>query len=282
VTARRRGAALLLCVALAGCTSSAPAKDGPANDGPAKPGGTQGAAHRSTRPTLGLAAPVNPVLRRFAARMRAGVAAVRSTHIDFTTRAMGEVLHSAGDEILSSAAVPDRLHLSEQVPGLGDAVELIVIGPAVYARLPAAVYRTESTWLLISSSSPTPEIRQLAATISSARVSASLELINQFVGSAVALRHVGGREVAGTPTDRYTLTVATDRLPAGLPARAALKSMGMDSIPVDIDLDRAGRPVRVAETVETQGQIVSTEIVLTHINEPVTITAPPADEVGTR
>ncbi len=273
---RRRAAAILLlgAAAVTGCTSSVPAKPAATSTRPATP---------TSRPTASsIAPPADPALRRFADRLRAGVAAVRSTHFELTTAAPGQTLHGEGDETLTSAAVPDRIHLTEQLPGGRDGIELIVIGPAAYARLPVAVYRTERKWLLISSSSPTPAVRQLAATIDSARSSASLQMINQFVGAATALRRVGARDVGGTPTTHYTLTVATSRLPAGLPARDALLAIGLASIPVEIDLDRTGRPVQVGEAVRTQGQTVSTRLTLSRINRPVTIQAPPADEVGTR
>jgi hypothetical protein len=46
-------------------------------------------------------------------------------------------------------------------------------------------------------------------------------------------------------------------------------------------VDSSGRPVQVTENFSVQGQTVSTKIGISNYNKPVSISAPPASQVGT-
>jgi hypothetical protein len=70
------------------------------------------------------------------------------------------------------------------------------------------------------------------------------------------------------------------KLPAALPARQHMPASGVGTIPVQLYLDSTDRPVRVSDQVTVQGQKVATDVVFSRYDEPVTITAPPAGQVG--
>jgi hypothetical protein len=148
--------------------------------------------------------------------------------------------------------------------------------------LPASLYKTEKPWVLISANSPTAAIRQLAATIESTRSTASLSSITQLIDAATSVRSTGAGSIGGVPTTSYTVVVAPTKLPTNYPGRAELVSADLKTIPVDIDVDAKGRPVRVTETVTSGGATVSTAITLSNFDQPVSIVAPPADQVGTK
>jgi hypothetical protein len=46
-------------------------------------------------------------------------------------------------------------------------------------------------------------------------------------------------------------------------------------------VDGKGRPVKVTENLTVQGQTVDTTVTIGDFDAPVTITAPPADQVAT-
>jgi hypothetical protein len=45
-------------------------------------------------------------------------------------------------------------------------------------------------------------------------------------------------------------------------------------------VDEQGRPTRLTENFRTQGTQVKTDLTITGYNVPVSITAPPADQIG--
>jgi hypothetical protein len=65
-------------------------------------------------------------------------------------------------------------------------------------------------------------------------------------------------------------------------AKATLKQAGVMKIPLDVWVDRQGRPVRLLETFTVKGQTLTTDFNISAINQPVTIAAPPASQVSTR
>jgi hypothetical protein len=71
------------------------------------------------------------------------------------------------------------------------------------------------------------------------------------------------------------------KLPASLPGKDALVSSGLKTLPIELYIDSAGRPVQVTEHFTVSGQTVSTDVKVTEYNAPVTITEPPADQVST-
>jgi hypothetical protein len=69
-------------------------------------------------------------------------------------------------------------------------------------------------------------------------------------------------------------------LPADTPGKSALVDSGVDEIPLDLYIDSQGRPVRINEELNVQGTKVTTKATVSDFNKPVTITAPPADQIG--
>ena len=133
----------------------------------------------------------------------------------------------------------------------------------------------------MSTTSSNPVVAQLATTLEQTQQSASLDQYTAFTQAASGLQVVGPEQVAGADATHYKLTVDVTPLPDTLPGREALLSAGLMSLPVDLWVDDQGRPVKVTENLSVQGQTVDTEVTIGNFDAPVTVTAPPADQVAT-
>jgi hypothetical protein len=148
-------------------------------------------------------------------------------------------------------------------------------------QLPPSINRTGKAWALVSTSSSNPVIKQLATTLESAQQSASLQQYTDFTEAASGLQVVGQEQVAGADATHYHLTVDVTKLPQASPGREQLLTAGVLSLPVDVWVDAKGRPVKLTEELTVQDQQVSTVVTVGSFDAPVSITAPPADQVST-
>jgi hypothetical protein len=94
-------------------------------------------------------------------------------------------------------------------------------------------------------------------------------------GSAVDVK--GHQTIAGVSTTHYALKVEVAKLDPA--ARDAL-ALGGPSLPLDVWTADDGKLVRVLLGLTAQQQQVPIDITYTDYNKPVTITAPPSDQVG--
>jgi hypothetical protein len=146
--------------------------------------------------------------------------------------------------------------------------------------LSPAVNPGDKPWLLISSTSSNPAVRQLAASLESITQSSDLDQYAAFA-EAATVEVVGAGEVDGVAKTHYVLTVDVLQLPNDTPGRQDLLSAGVVRVPVELWVDADGRPVKASQELTVQGQDVTTVVTLGDFDEPVTITAPPADQVAT-
>lgn len=65
-------------------------------------------------------------------------------------------------------------------------------------------------------------------------------------------------------------------------SKQALAASGLKTIPVQLWVDDQGRPVKLTERLHVQGQTLHTVSTISRYNQPVTITAPPANQVSTK
>jgi hypothetical protein len=259
MNARRVGALLALPAAvLTACTSSG---KGSPNSSAAVPSGV----------------PTDPPA--LSALVRSAVAGITSAHLDLTISLAGEQFTGGGDEKLANGKLVG-LDVTENVPGAG-AVRIISIGGTSYAKLPTSMNLNASKpWLVISPDSGNSVIRQLAASLDSALSSASLGNVSVFVGAAKSLTVKGSEPVGGRTATHYSIDVEIAKLPADLPGRSELASSGVETIPLELYIDAQGRPVKISEDLPVQGQTVSSTATISDYNKPVSISAPPANQIG--
>jgi LppX_LprAFG lipoprotein len=210
-----------------------------------------------------------------AEQLAAGVSGVTSTHLSgkiasSTPGASGTI---AADEKLSQGKVT-AINLSEKIGG--QSISLILIGTKAWAKLPTST--GPKPWLKVTTSSTNPTIRAVAASLARTSSDTSLGSLVGFARAANNITKVGREKVDGVTTTHYTMTVATAKLPAA--SGKTLSTLGVKSIPTQMWIDDKGRPVRVSEKVTASGVSTTTTLDLTKYNASVTVTPPPAGQIG--
>jgi hypothetical protein len=216
---------------------------------------------------------------RLAALVQSAVQHVTSAHLRLDIQIAGTALTGAGDETLSGGKLV-ALDLTENFPGGAGSIRVISVGGKTYAQLPTSMNTSGKPYLLVTPNSRNTVIRQLASSLDTALTSASLGGVPVFLRAAKSIKGDGTAKVGGVNAVHYSVVVDIAKLPASLPGRDQLKSSGVSTLPLELYVDRQGRPVKVAEQLQVQGQNVSTTALVTDYNKPVTISAPPANQVG--
>jgi hypothetical protein len=233
----------------------------------------------ATRPSSSSATPAPPAATagELGSLLRTGIASERTAHLVVSISQGGGALIGSADERLSGGTSQD-LRITQQV-GAGITYRVLVIGHKAYAMLPA-FYRTSRPWVVVSRNSSVAAVRQLAKTLPGVRATGSPATLVRFAASAQRVRALGVRDVGGVRTTAYEVDLETAKLPATVPAKAQLQAAGIAAFPIEIDVDAAGRSVRVLEAVKVGGVLDSTSVVWSRFNRPVSITAPPPSQVG--
>jgi hypothetical protein len=250
--------ALLATVALAACSSSTSGK------------GSAGSGAPSGMPTD--AAGLGQL-------MQSAVEKITSAHITLDINAAGQALTGSGDEQLTGGKLV-ALDITENLPGGAGAIRIILVDGKTYAKLPASMNSSGKPYLLVTKDSTNPVIQQLAGSLDSALSSASLGSVSAFILAAKSVTPKGTESIDGVSTTHYSVVVDISKLPSSLPGKDALVSSGLATIPLELYIDSEGRPIQVTEDFEVQGQSVSTKVTVTDYNKPVSIEAPPANQIG--
>jgi hypothetical protein len=207
--------------------------------------------------------------------VRGGLAEVTSAHLEIDLGSLGG--RSSEDISLADGTLRASrltLHRSD-----GD-VQIVTVGGKSYAKLPPSQRAGGPPWAVVSAESTNPAITRLAGGVDIANAAASLESISGYVSSAASVSREGEEQLRGAPATRYRLVVDPARLKGNAQLQQMLQLLG-SRIPVDLWVDAHGRPVRLAVDMSVSGQHIAIGIEISKFNAPVTITAPPAGQVGT-
>lgn len=239
-------------------------------------------AHRASTPSSGDTTPngVPTTAAALSAQVQSAVAGITSAHISLDINLSAQALTGEGDEKLEHGKLV-ALDISEHLPGGSDTIRIITVGGKTYAKLPPTLNQSGKPYLLVTPASTNAVVKQLAASIDTALSSASLGTVSIFVAAASSIEVKGTALVAGVPTTHYSVTVDIKKLPKTLPGRSELAAGELDTIPMELYIDSQGRPVQVTDRFRIQGEDVSSKATVTGYDRPVTITAPPANQVGT-
>jgi hypothetical protein len=207
------------------------------------------------------------------------VAGITYAHINLDINFAGQSITGSGDEKISGKNLVG-LDLTEKLPGGAGSIRIIVADGKTYAKLPPAMNTSGKPYLLVTKDSSNPIISQLAPSLDSALSSASLGSVSAFITAAKSLKIKGSESIDGVTTTHYSIVVQISKLPSTMPGRDALVASGLSTLPLELYIDHEGRPVQVTEDFKVQGQSVSTKVNVTEYNKPVSIKAPPANQVG--
>jgi hypothetical protein len=275
--------ALPAALTLAACTSSTSGKGTPRN--PTAPGSTS-AGIGGSESASGAASTGAPVGKPTDAAglgglMQTGIAGVTSAHIALDLTAAGQKVTGQGDEKLSAGKLV-AMDITENLPSGGGALRLIIVNGKTYAKLPKSLNSgTTKPYVLVTPTSKNATVRSIASSINSALSSASIGSVGAFIKAAKSVKPVGTETIAGVQTTHYSVVVDVAKLPADLPGKDALVATGLKTLPIELNVDDKGRPIRVTENFKVSGQQVATVVTVSKYNVPVTITAPPASQVST-
>lgn len=190
---------------------------------------------------------------------------------------MKSILAGSGQALPPQFADPSLMKM--QVISIGTKVWMSY--PFLNAMSPAAAGKP---WVLLDAAKLGMDAGQIAAS-QGADPSQGLALLQGIAGDAVKQ---GTETIDGVQTTKYTATVTASALSKNLsPKQAAeLKTvMGAnDSIPVSVWIDGENRARRldVSMNMANQGMnmAMATSYFFSKFNEPVSISAPPASQVG--
>lgn len=211
--------------------------------------------------------------------IKSAVDSVSSAHFVLNIGLAGQSLSGQGDEKLSGGKL-DALDVTVNLPSGAGGVRLIVARGKTYAKLPASMNTSGKPYLLVTANSSNAVVRQFAPSLDAALEAASIDSVSTFVAAAKSVKRDGSATVNGISTTHYSIVVDIKKLPTSLPGRDTLLSSGRSTLPVELYLDDRNRPVRFAENFKVAGQSVSTKLDVSDYNQPVTIKAPPASQVG--
>lgn len=256
---RRVGTAALLLTVLtaAGCTSSG-----------SKPAATSGP---TSMPGAGTGSTSAASL---AAKITKGLAGVTSAHLAVDAGGLGGA--STGDFTFANGKATGS---DLMVSAGGDQVEVVTTGGTSYAKLPAGQNTSGKPWVQVTADSKNEFVRGLAATLPLNQAVGSLDQLTAVIAGATAVRDKGAATVGGAAAHRYGLTI-TPAAGSSSELQGLLAQLGTKSLPVDLWLDRTGRPVRVVLSIDLAGESIPFDVTISKYDAPVTITAPPADQVS--
>ncbi|MBV8996106.1 MAG: hypothetical protein JO287_20945 [Pseudonocardiales bacterium] len=265
ISTRRLVVVAVLCPAIvvAGCSTS----------GAGHPSGNNATSTTSASPALPPAtdaAGLTELLRR-------GISSVNSAHLVLNVTTPSQTVTGEGDAKLAGGALK-ALDITEQL-GSGDKRRLLIVDQGSYAQLGGTPNPAGKPWLLITQDSANPTARNLATSLEAVRRSASFEHFSAFASAARSVTLVGKESLNGTPVDHYSIVVDVAKLPNDTPGRQPLLAAGIATLPLELYVDGQGRPVKATQDLTVQGQHSTTAITFSKFNEPVSITAPPADQV---
>ena len=257
------GAILLM---LAGCGASSP--------GAAAPGAKSGGQQLSAARAVGLAA----------ARARK----VNSYALSLHTRSTGVITESTSGvmQIRLKPSLLGEVRMNLSLAGHALPLDEIVTAHALYLKLAPLGALTGKPWIKVSDaglrSGSGAAISQLLQGVENANPLAQTTMLT----ASADLRKVGTQVINGVPTTHYRgsypVAAALGKLPAALRSLTGpiLASMGIKTVHFDtwIDGQHQLRKIITAETGSSTR--ITTTVVITAINQPVSVRLPPASQVA--
>jgi hypothetical protein len=244
--------ALLAATALlvAGCTSSGS-------------GGSTGAPTATNRDHSG------SIAGAVAAQMHKGLSSVTSAHLVIDAGGLGG--KSVGDVKYSNGqATASQLTLNA-----GGTAHIITVGDTTYAKLPPGRNTTGKPWVIVSNDSSNEFVRALSSQVSLVKAATSLPAIADAVGTATSISD------KGTAPQGHSYALQLDPSKISDPnLGGALRDLGEKPVPVTLVLDKSARPTQITIAVKLGTSSFPIVIDVSKFNAPLTITAPPADQVA--
>jgi hypothetical protein len=264
-------AALALAAAVltttVGCSSSSSTSTPTSNAASTSPGsGTQSGATTAVGGTAAAA---------LADRVGAALNALKSVHLDIDAGGLGG--KSTADIMLADGhATATDAHLTEN----GQQVEMITVGGQSYAKLPAGSNPSGKPWLEVGSDSTNPMLNSLTSGLNIAAMASSLSVVTALIRGSTGLQNKGADTVNGVSATHYAMKLDPAKKTGNAQLDGLLSSLGGSALPLDFWLDSSDRPVKFVIHASFAGTSFPVTVQASRFDAPLSITAPPASQVG--
>ncbi len=172
----------------------------------------------------------------------------------------------------------------QTVPG---GVQEVVNSSALYLKMAQLARQTGKPWLKIPSSEISKTAGASFGQLLQQDDSSNPLVKTQMLASAQNVKKVGTATLDGVPTTEYTgtypLSAGLAKLPAALRAKVGpqIQSMGLQDENFRIWLDNQQQVRKLVASDQGSKEQVTSTVQVTAINQPVTVTVPPASQTAT-
>jgi hypothetical protein len=254
--------ALLVTTALTGCSGSGSSKA--ASGSTAAPSST---SPSSTASTVNAAALV--------ARASSASGQLKTAHIVVTTSAAGKDSTFSGDVGYN----PLRLALTIGVEG--KTLQERIIGNYAYLKLPTG--SSAKPWVKLDFAKLAKAMGlDLNSSLNNANPAQAVQLLEKSSN----LKDLGSATVSGVPTTHLSGTVDVAKAYTSLsgPAKAQYQTMvqqlGLKDEHIDLYVNSQEIPIKVVQSFTAKTGATTVTVLLSKLNQPISVTAPPASQVG--
>jgi hypothetical protein len=249
-------------------------------------GGSAGTATNQNSSTDGFFKSLSALADDVGAKTSAGKS---STHMVMAIDAGGQKIDAQGDVKLGASPA---LEMTLALPGIGDA-EMRLVDDVFYMKLPMELQPGKS-WIKIDTNGTDPISKSLGASVKQIKEQGDPTQILKQMSNAGTITGVKREQLNGKDTTHYSITVDVKKLAESQKdpdvkkmMQDAADSAGLKTVPLEVWLDSENLPARI--TVDTPvmnpttNQPINTKVTIDYSDwgKPVTVTAPPADEIGT-
>lgn len=264
-----RFAAILLvapALALGGCSSSPTENTGASQSEAAT---TAAPAVEAPKDAAGLAKTVQNATKEI-------------TTLSFTSEisAAGQVISGSGQQKMSNGKL-EAAKISQSMGEMGQ-IDIVIVDGKVYVKLPAAmgVTTAEQPWVEVNEASSNPTIAAMWTSLKPSLETSPVDTYSNFIQATSSVTFIGPETVDGVETNHYNVVVDPSKLPVGSQEKAQLEAAGLESIPTEMWIDESGRPVKLVQKLDIQGQAFSTTMNFSDYGTAVDISAPAAGEIS--
>ena len=202
--------------------------------------------------------------------MRKGLAAVTSAHLVIDAGSLGG--KSVGDVKYSNG----QATASQLTINAGGTAQIVTVGDTTYAKLPAGRNTTGKPWVIVSNDSNNEFVRALSSQVSLVKAATSLPAIADAVGTATSISDKGttpqGHRLRAAARSRRRSATRISAARCAISARTRCRSRSSSTSP--------SRPTQIKIAVKLGSSSFPIVIDVSKFNAPLTITAPPADQVA--
>jgi hypothetical protein len=265
-------ASLVLALSLAGCGSKE-AGTPVAGDGTGGGGSTGGASGQSkTFDALGLAAAINDNSK-----------AKQSAKIAMTMDAAGQSIKVDGQvKMDANPAMQMTMDMASMK------MEMVLVDKVLYMKLPAGMgggTASAKPWVKISKDGDDPISKQMGTMLDSIDDSFDVGKQMEQLKTAGTITKQEKETLDGEQTTHYWITLDMVKMaqsddPTVKKAAEDAAAGGLKTMDMELWANADNLPVQITTKMAVAGQSVSMKMTYKDWGKPVTITAPPADQVG--